>query len=496
MLFTIFLQQQWKESTRSSIWQRNLATNIFIGFFLLLMMGYLLMLGIFIDPILRKLYPDDDPVTIFNGIIIYYFGFDLLIRYLMQALPTFTIESYLHLPIRKRTMVHFVISKSIFHPLNFLPLLVFVPFALQTVASSYSHLSTIAWILAVIFLIFNNNFLATYLKRQLVSKPLITLLAGLFLIALAVLDHFGFITLSAVSSYFFSLLLRNPLLTLLPVLLVLTSYNLNFLLLKSKLYPEEIIKRKSYHVQDIPRIKYLTSMGLTGDLVMLDMKLWWRHKRTRTILYMFPIFILYGFFFYPSPEYQGLKAIPMLIFVGIFMTGGMTMNYLNYAFGYESNHFDGILTSRVDMDLYIKAKLSIGMLISTICFIITIPYLFFNIEILLINFVTYLFNLGFLSYLLMYMATYNKKRMDLSKGSSFNYQGVGAANWLVMLPAFLMPILIYVPFWLLGNRYAGFAAIGFIGIIGLLTRKYWVKAIERNFYRRKYIMASGFREGG
>ena len=209
---------------------------------------------------------------------------------------------------------------------------------------------------------------------------------------------------------------------------------------------------------------------------------------------MFPVFILYGFFFYPTPQYK--EAYGMLIFVGTFMTGGMTMNYLNHAFGYESNHFDGMLTNRVDMDLYIKAKLSIGMLISTICFIITIPYLFFDIEILLINFVTYLFNLGFISYVLMYMATYNKKRMDLSKGGSFNYQGLGAANWLVLLPAFLLPILIYAPFGLTGYRFAGFAAIGLIGILGLLSRKFWVKSIERNFYKRKYIMADGFREGG
>jgi hypothetical protein len=493
MLFTIFLQQQWKETTRSSIWQRNLATNIFIGFFLLLMMGYLLMLGIFIDPILRKIFPDDDPVVIFDGIIIYYLGFDLLIRYLMQSLPTFAIESYLHLPIRKKTMVHFVIIKSIFHPLNFLPLLVFLPFAINSIAPAYNGLSTLAWILTVIFLIFNNNFLATYLKRQLVSKPLITLLAGILLISLAVLDHFGFIKLTALSSAFFSFLLKNPFLTFLTVLLVLLSYSLNYFLLKSKLYPEEIIKRKSYDVQDIPRIKYLTSMGLTGDLVMLDIKLWWRHKRTRTILYMFPIFILYGFFFYPNPQYK--EAVGMFIFVGTFMTGGMTMNYLNYAFGYESNHFDGLLTSKVDMDLYIKAKLSIGILISTLCFVLTIPYLFFDVKFLLINFVTYLFNVGFISYVLMYMSTYNKKRMDLSKSSSFNYQGVGASNWLVLLPAFLLPLIIYFPFSLLGYPYIGFATIGLIGIIGLLSRKYWVKAIEKNFYRRKYIMAGGFREG-
>jgi hypothetical protein len=493
MLFKIFLEQQWKEYSRSSIWQRNLVANIFIGFFLFLMILYLLMIGIFIDPILRQAFPDNEPAALFNSVIIYYLGFDLLIRYLMQALPTFAIESYLHLPIRKSSIVHFVIFKSVFHILNFLPLLVFLPFALISIAQSYDSLSTLAWIIAVIFLVFNNNFLATFFKRQLVSKPLITLLAGVALISLATLDHFGLIKLTYVSSAIFSSILQNPALTIVPVFLAVFSYGMNYYLLKSKMYPEEVIKRKSYQVHDIPRIKYLTSLGLTGDLVMLDMKLWWRHKRTRTILYMFPVFILYGFFFYPNPMYMNQTG--WLIFIGTFMTGGMTMNYLNYAFGYESNHFDGILTSRVDMDLYLKAKLSIGMLITTFCFIITIPYLFFDIEILLINFVAFLFNLGFISFVLLFMATYNKKRMDLAKGSSFNYQGVGAMNWIVLLPAFLLPILIYTPFGSMGYKYTGLAAIGLIGLIGLLSRKFWVRAIEKNFYKRKYTMAEGFREG-
>jgi hypothetical protein len=391
-------------------------------------------------------------------------------------------------------MVHFVICKSIFHIFNFLPLLVFLPFAFISIAQGNGSLSTLAWILSVIFLIFNNNFLATYFKRQLVSRPLITLFAGLVLITLALLDHFDVIKLSETSSGIFSAILKNPLLTLIPVLLVLSSYSLNFFLLKGKMYPDEVIKRKSYQVQDIPRIKYLSSMGLTGDLIMLDIKLWWRHKRTKSMLYMFPLFIFYGFFFYPNPIYRDQAG--WLIFVGTFMTGGMTMNYLNYAFGYESNHFDGILTSRISMDLYIRAKLTIGLLLTTFCFILTIPYVFFSAEILLINFATFLFNLGFLSYVLLYMATFNKKRMDLSKGSSFNYQGIGAMNWLVLLPAFLLPILIFLPFNLMGYKYTGYAVIGISGIVGILTRKFWVRMIERNFYKRKYMMAEGFREGG
>jgi hypothetical protein len=140
--------------------------------------------------------------------------------------------------------------------------------------------------------------------------------------------------------------------------------------------------------------------------------------------------------------------------------------------------------------------LTIGMLITVFCYIITIPYVFFSTRILMINTAAFLFNLGFISYVLLWMATFNKKRMDLAKGSSFNYQGVGAMNWIVLIPAFLLPILIYTPFGMTGHPNIGLAAIAILGILGLLTRKLWVKEIEKSFYRKKYAMADGFREGG
>jgi hypothetical protein len=297
--------------------------------------------------------------------------------------------------------------------------------------------------------------------------------------------------LTDISGRIFNNLALNPLYLYIPPALMLLAYLLQFRFLLAKMYPEEIIRRKSYDTSDIPRIKYLESLGLTGDLIQLEMKLWWRHKRTKSMLYMLPLFIFYGFFFYPQKEY--VETYPMLIFVGIFMSGGLMMNYLNYAFGYESNYFDGILTRKIDMSRYITAKFTIGLLICTFCFIITVPYVFFGMHILLINTVTFLFNIGFLSFLLLFMATYNKSRMDLSKSASFNYQGVSAMNWLVILPAFLLPVLIYVPFNLFGMKNIGLAVIGLIGLAGLIFRKYWIKQITDSFFHRKYTMAEGFR---
>ncbi len=493
MILKWFLKHQWKESLRSSIWQRNLAANIAIGFLVVLMFLYLLMLGIFIDPILRKLFPDDDPAGVFNSVILYYLMFDLFFRYLMQGLPVFSIESYLHLPIRKSSVVHFVTGKTAFHLLNFLPLLVFIPFSLTTLISEYKSVQVLAWIISVFFLILNDNFLATYLKRQLVSKPLVTGMAGIILLGLVVSDYFGLINLSKVSRFIFGYLLEHPWLTIVPLALLATSYSVHYRFLKARMYPEEVIKRKTHMAADLPRIKYLDSLGLTGDIIRLEMKLWLRHRRTKSMIYLLPIFILYGFFFYPMPQYKAQPAF--FVFVGTFMTGGFMMNYLNYAFGYESSYFDGILTRKIDMGRYIRAKFTVGILICSFCYIVTIPYVFFGYEILLVNTVTYLFNVGVISFILLFMATYNKKRMDLSKGASFNYQGVGLTNWLVLLPAFLLPLICYKIFSIFGSKFYGLAIIGILGLIGFFFRKYWIGLIEKNFHKRRYTMAEGFREG-
>ncbi len=184
----------------------------------------------------------------------------------------------------------------------------------------------------------------------------------------------------------------------------------------------------------------------------------------------------------------------MLIFVGIFMTGGMMLNYTNYCFSYESNYFDNILSNYKDFETYLKSKYYLAISIALTCYVITIPYVFFGTEILLINTMTFLYNIGFLSFVLFYVSTYSKKRMDLSKGAAFNYQGLGASHWLSMLPAFLLPVFIYLPFSWLNYPTAGLIFIGALGLAGLLFSKLLLNVILKQFMQRRHVMAEGFRE--
>ena len=487
-----FIVHQWKEMTRSPFWQKNIAINIVLALVLLLLLSYLLLLGLFIDVILNKLYPGKDPVALFNGIILYYLLIELFLRKILQSLPTLNIETYLHLPIKKSTIVHYVASKSIFAIGNYLTWLVIIPFAIKVIAPSYSVTIAIVWLITVALLIFNNNFLATYMIRQITGKAYITGAMILIILSLLLLDRFEFISLTTFSTFIFGQLLVQPAYILIAIALPVISYLLNYYYLKSKLYPEEVSILKKEERESFAGNRYLKSFGLIGHLISLDLRLIWRHKRTKSVIYMAPLFLGYGLFFYPQEIYREMS--PIIIFIGIFMTGGMMVNYANYCFSYESNYFDNILTHYKDFKQYILAKYVLAISVSTVCYVLTVPYLFFGAHILLINTATFLYNIGFLSFLLLYLATYSTKNMDLSRGAAFNYQGLGASHWLSMIPAFLLPVLMYLPFSWLGYGNTGLIFVGVLGLLGLAMHKLLIGMITHQFIKKKYDMAEGFRE--
>src|SRR6185437_14162173 len=131
----------------------------------------------------------------------------------------------------------------------------------------------------------------------------------------------------------------------------------------------------------------------------------------------------------------------------------------------------------------------------TIALVLTSAYGFINWHIILIQAAAYLYNIGFNSVLTIWFATYSYKAIDLSKGSSFNYQGSGgAAGFLYSLLVLLPPILIGGILTLVGYPWVGIAVVGAIGLISLLFRNWWIEFLTQQFYKRKYLILQGFRE--
>jgi hypothetical protein len=94
----------------------------------------------------------------------------------------------------------------------------------------------------------------------------------------------------------------------------------------------------------------------------------------------------------------------------------------------------------------------------------------------------------------MFAGSYNVKRIDLEKSPFMNYQGTGAAQWIVGLPLFLIPGIIFYIFSELFNIETAIIVIATIGFIGLLCRNFLMNFITKGYQNRKYATLNGFKQ--
>ncbi|KXK23766.1 MAG: hypothetical protein UZ12_BCD005002408 [Bacteroidetes bacterium OLB12] len=156
--------------------------------------------------------------------------------------------------------------------------------------------------------------------------------------------------------------------------------------------------------------------------------------------------------------------------------------------------FDFILTRPVSLTQYVESKYWLLSGVTVICFLLSIPYVYFGWKILLIQTAMTLFNLGVNSYVIMNMAMWEPKKIDLGKGTTFNYEGVGAAQWVMGIPILIGPYLFYLPFSWAGYPTLGLLAVGIVGLIGIVLRPYFLKITTQRLESRRYVIAAGFRK--
>lgn len=492
MLLKKFVKNEWRENRRSSVWEQSLGIKIFLGFLFLILFAEFLLGSIYLGAEFGEVFPDDDPIEKFNSFVFYGFVLGFLVRFFMQKVPVFSVRPYLHLPINKPKLVHYVLGKSLLAAFNFFPVFIFTPFIIFQMVPELSGLQIAGYVITIFSSVLSVNFLSLLFKRNLSGNNTITIIIATLIAVIASAEYFQLITLTDVSSAMFTATLGNQAWVLVPLAVLGLAYWLNYNDLLHHLYPEDNLKLKKSTRRNVSDFKYLKTFGEIGNLMILELKLMVRNKRPKSTLVFIPVFLLYGMIFYPNPELYSQNG--WLLFVGIFMTGGITLIYGQYLLSWESSYFDGILSHIDDFSLYFKAKYNLLLFSTAASFILTIPYAYFGNHILMINFIAALFNMGVSSVFVIFMSTNNKKRLDLSKGAAFNYQGVSATQFLVSFPVMLAPLLIYLPFWAFGYYDNGLYAIGITGLLAIVFNKPLLKFAVNRFLERRYLIGEGFRK--
>jgi len=492
MVLTL-LSHNWKKLLRSVSFTKELATAIFLGLLALMVVGYSLALGFSLESIITKGLNQADSFQFLNGLLIYYFGFEFMMRYFMQNLPVLDVQPYLHLPMKRSLIVHYLLIKSLFHVLNVSVFLIFTPFALTVVAQRFGTLAGWSWLISLCVLSLCIHYVVLVFKKGLED----TLAGFLALVGvlglLAASDYYGWFSLSELTAPLFASAVHSAYFLSGIILLFALLYYFNFQFFLKSMYPDELVIHKSTTWSKNQDWAFLQSFGSIGEWINLELKLILRNKRPRTILFLSAFFLLYGLIFYTRDEYTE-KMPGFLLFVGIFITGIFMINYGQMLFSWQGGHFDFTLTRPISLRQFIESKYWMLSTVTVFCFLLSIPYVYFGWEIILIHAATTLFNLGINIFIILNMAMWEPKKIDLKKGGSFNYEGVGAAQWVMSIPILLSPYLFYLPFSYAEHPKTGILAVGAAGLLGIALRPYLLKLTTQRFEACRYSIAAGFRK--
>lgn len=494
MLYWLF-QLNWKSIKRSPDFERKVIVNIIFGILVLFMVLQLLMLGFFLDRMIKEdILPGSDPVVVVNGVLMFYFGIDFVIRLVFQKLRSTAGKPYLVMNMGKNTIADFVLLKTPWTLVNLFPLLIVVPFFFNGVLATRGIVQALAWLTTLFSTLLFNTYLVNYTKLRFYKNSLPTSLAVGAVLVFIFLEKLKLISLTSFSAMIFQMIMLYPGCAIVPILAAVCMYRINHSFLVRNLYIENLAaERKNQTAKEY--FSFLRRFGMIGALISLDIKLMLRNKRSRVSMWMPFLFLFYGLFFYPGKGFSRGDGVSdfMQLFVGLFISGFFIMSYGMMTFCYESNHFSFLLTRRIDMFTYLRTRYYFMIAMATIVYVLSVFYLYFGVKVFIVNTMMYIFNVGFTAFFFLFLSTFNKIKFDLSAGMS-SLQGKGSNQFAAIFALILLMLIFYLPLRIfLGNDVAIYF-FGVVGVIGFISQNMILNFLLHQFYRRRYIMSEGFRQ--
>ncbi|OAD46306.1 DUF5687 family protein [Polaribacter atrinae] len=480
-----FLKLEWKQYFRSAHWQKGIALKIIMGFLVLYFLIAFLTIGIGGYYLLKKAYPTSDPLQLVNSYLLFAVLTDLIVRYLMQTLPIMNIKPLLILPIPKNKLVHYVLGKSAFSVFNILSLFFYIPFSIVLIKEGYNIAGVLGWLATMILIIQSSNFLNFLINKN--NKAL--LIIGAILASLIGLQKFGIFNVVSYGGAIFDFIYQNPIFAFVGVIVLAFLYQLNYKHLRHQVYLDEAVASKVEEATSAD-LSFTDRLGDVAPFIKNDIRLIWRNKRTKTVFLMSFLFLFYGLIFFTNKTYAEMPA--MLIFASLFITGGFTLNYGQFIPAWDSAHYKMLMSQSFKYRKFLESKWVLMVTMTTVLYVLSLPYLYFGVDIFLMITAGAIFNIGFNSLFLLYAGSFNRKRINLTKGGFGNTQGTSATQFLVVLPIMGIPLLLFWGFSTLINFNAGIIAIALVGILGLTLKNYAMNFIEKKYIKDKYVMINAF----
>ena len=433
-----------------------------------------------------------EPYHIMNSGLIFILALDFILRFPLQKTPTQEVKPYLLLPVKRNTVIDFLLIRSGLSSYNFFWLFLFVPFAIITLPKFFGIWGVITYCTGIwLLMVFNNYWFL--LCRTLIGERL-------WWICLPVLVYGGIAAgllipdKSPIGDFFINLgegYIKGNLLAFVGTLVaIIILWFINRKMMAGLVY-DELNKVEDTKV-NASEYKFFEKYGEVGEYMRLELKMLLRNKVCKNSLRMVIIVVvafslILGF----TDIYDGTG---MKNFITVYNFAIFGILFLLQIMSYEGNYIDGLMSRKESIYSLLRAKYmlySIGILLPLI---LSIPAMVMGKIEVLTAFSWAIFTIGFIYFCLFQMAVYNTKTVPLNvKLAGRQNTGTGLQN-LISFATFGIPLLLYAVLKMTIGETATAWMLLAIGIVFILTSRFWLKNVYDRFMKRRYKNMEGFRD--
>lgn len=481
-----FLNLEWKSFIRSASFKTNLVFKIIMAILFLYFAGIFALLGIGAFYGLKK--AGLEPLETVNKFMIYYLFADMMMRYFLQKIPTLTIRPLLVLPIKKNTIVHFSLGKTVLSFFNITHAFFFVPFSIVLLINGFDILGVISWHLGILALILFINFLNILIN----NKDIIFGIAATIVVGLVASQYYKLFDITLYTQPFFQGLYENIWMVIIPIAALAITYYFTFNFFKKDLTLDERLHIKK-DLAKTENLNWLNQFGTLGTFLKNDIKLLRRNKRAKTTLYMSVFFLFYGLIFFTQDMYKGGV---MQAFAAVFVTGGFLINFGQFVPSWDSSYYQLMMTQSISYKEYLSSKWWLMVIGTAISMILASFYIYFGWDIYFTILAVGIYNIGFNSFLVLFTGAYTRTAIDLesAKGAFGDKKAFNVKTLLFSLPQMIVPILLFGIGMMLDNTNIGIALIAGLGIFGLLFKSSIFMKIESIYQKEKYNAIAAYKQ--
>lgn len=488
-MFKKFLWLEWKSFLRSATFGTNMALKIVLGVVAFIYSILFIVASTFaFYGIKNELH--QDPLVFVSKYLVYYFLADMVFRALVQKIPVVNIKPMLTLPIKRSTVINFVLGKSFLSFFNLVHIFTMLPFIIVLFIEGYDPLGVVLLWLGLWLMVYINNLINILINESDFVFILFIALIGGF----AALQYYSFFDVTLLTGIFYHDLYATNYMFLVPAVVFAILFWSCHKYFHKKMYLDTGLKAKA-EIADGREYTFLNRFGLMGSFLKNDFRLILRNKRSKNVLISSFFFLFYGVFIITGMV-PGYDTNFWKVLGGLMSTGSFLFTFGQFVPSWDSAYYPLMMSQNIRYRDYIASKWWLVVAATLVSTVLCSFYLFWGIKTYMFILVGAVYNIGVNSHLVLLGGAFLKTPIDLAAGKQAfgDKKAFNVKVLLLSLPKIVLPVLLYYIGIFAYGPEAGYALIALAGVAGFSLRNYVFRMTERTYKSEKYSTLAAFKQ--